>query len=229
MHGIRLRPDSLGDRAARPAVQPHRRGADVPLVGERRRGRQRRLPVVLPDRRARRRRPRQARGDGVPRGRPARTTGSTTRPARTPSTRTATGSTGTATSRCPPRTWRSARRTTSSAATTTAAARASCTGPTTRSHPARSSGPGATARSAGRGTRTSPTPTGPYVELMAGVFTDNQPDFSFLAPGRDEDVQPVLVPDPGDRSRPPGQPRGGRPPRRDARARRPPPSGSRSR
>ena len=24
---------------------------------------------------------------------------------------------------------------------------------------------------------------GPYVELMAGVFTDNQPDFSFLAPG----------------------------------------------
>ena len=24
---------------------------------------------------------------------------------------------------------------------------------------------------------------GPYIELMAGVFTDNQPDFSFLAPG----------------------------------------------
>src|SRR5450830_393570 len=24
---------------------------------------------------------------------------------------------------------------------------------------------------------------GPYVELMAGVFTDNQPDFSYLAPG----------------------------------------------
>ena len=24
---------------------------------------------------------------------------------------------------------------------------------------------------------------GPYVELMAGVYTDNQPDFSFLAPG----------------------------------------------
>ena len=23
---------------------------------------------------------------------------------------------------------------------------------------------------------------GPYIELMAGVFTDNQPDFSFLAP-----------------------------------------------
>lgn len=25
---------------------------------------------------------------------------------------------------------------------------------------------------------------GPYIELMAGVFTDNQPDFSFLAPGQ---------------------------------------------
>ncbi len=24
---------------------------------------------------------------------------------------------------------------------------------------------------------------GPYVELMSGVYTDNQPDFSFLAPG----------------------------------------------
>ena len=24
---------------------------------------------------------------------------------------------------------------------------------------------------------------GPYVELMAGVFTDNQPDFAFLKPG----------------------------------------------
>src|SRR6185369_10975698 len=23
----------------------------------------------------------------------------------------------------------------------------------------------------------------PYIELMAGVYTDNQPDFSFLAPG----------------------------------------------
>ena len=23
----------------------------------------------------------------------------------------------------------------------------------------------------------------PYIELMAGVYTDNQPDFAFLAPG----------------------------------------------
>lgn len=33
---------------------------------------------------------------------------------------------------------------------------------------------------------TDPTPDGeypPYIELMAGVFTDNQPDFSFLGPG----------------------------------------------
>ncbi len=27
------------------------------------------------------------------------------------------------------------------------------------------------------------TNDGPYIELMAGVFTDNQPDFSFLQPG----------------------------------------------
>ncbi len=37
--------------------------------------------------------------------------------------------------------------------------------------------------SATRGTATSPTTDGPYIELMAGVFTDNQPDFAFLAPG----------------------------------------------
>ena len=34
---------------------------------------------------------------------------------------------------------------------------------------------------------------GPYIELMTGVFTDNQPDFSFLAARRDESLQPVLV------------------------------------
>ena len=60
---------------------------------------------------------------------------------------------------------------------------ASCTSPTTTSRPAKSSGRGATTNSATRGTATSPTPDGPYIELMAGVFTDNQPDFSFLAPG----------------------------------------------
>ena len=36
---------------------------------------------------------------------------------------------------------------------------------------------------------------GPYIELMAGVYTDNQPDFSFLAPGETENLQPVLVPE----------------------------------
>ena len=35
---------------------------------------------------------------------------------------------------------------------------------------------------------------GPYIELMAGVYTDNQPDFS-SCPAR-RDVQPVVVPDP---------------------------------
>ena len=33
-----------------------------------------------------------------------------------------------------------------------------------------------------------------YIELMAGVYTDNQPDFSHLAPGRDEGLLAVLVP-----------------------------------
>ena len=47
-----------------------------------------------------------------------------------------------------------------------------------------------------------PTTASAYIELMAGVFTDNQPDFSFLAPGRDQDVQPVLVSDPEDRPGP---------------------------
>ena len=35
--------------------------------------------------------------------------------------------------------------------------------------------------SVGRGIAISPTVF--YVELMAGAYTDNQPDFSFLAPG----------------------------------------------
>ena len=33
------------------------------------------------------------------------------------------------------------------------------------------------------GIGTLPKKYGPYIELMAGVYTDNQPDFSFLAPG----------------------------------------------
>ena len=44
---------------------------------------------------------------------------------------------------------------------------------------------------------------GPYVELMAGVYTDNQPDFSLPRSRRNEDLQPVLVSDPRHRcSRP---------------------------
>ena len=33
---------------------------------------------------------------------------------------------------------------------------------------------------------------GPYIELMCGVYTDNQPDFSWLSPGRREVVFAVL-------------------------------------
>lgn len=35
---------------------------------------------------------------------------------------------------------------------------------------------------------------GPYVELMAGVYTDNQPDFSFLAPGETKAFQQFWYP-----------------------------------
>ena len=75
---------------------------------------------------------------------------------------------------------------------------------------------GQRARSATPGTRNLTDADGPYVELMAGVFTDNQPDFTFLAPGETkvftqywypiQEIGPVA----------PGQPRGGRPLRRDA-------------
>ena len=39
----------------------------------------------------------------------------------------------------------------------------------------------------------------PYIEIMAGVYTDNQPDFSFLQPGETKIVEPVLVSDSEDR------------------------------
>jgi hypothetical protein len=39
----------------------------------------------------------------------------------------------------------------------------------------------------------------PYIEIMAGVYTDNQPD-CFLQPGRDESLEPAPVSDPADRS-----------------------------
>lgn len=35
---------------------------------------------------------------------------------------------------------------------------------------------------------------GPYVELMAGVYTDNQPDFAFLAPGETKSFRQVWYP-----------------------------------
>ena len=106
------------------------------------------------------------------------------------------------------------RRTTSSAATTTAPAPASCTGPTTTSRRARSSGPGATRTSAGPGTPTSPTATAPTSSSWPASYTDNQPDFSSSRPGETKTFSPVLVPDPGHRPGAPGQHRGGRPPRR---------------
>ena len=55
--------------------------------------------------------------------------------------------------------------------------------PTTTSRREKSSGRGAITSSDMRGTEISPDGDGPYIELMAGVYTDNQPDFSFLHPG----------------------------------------------
>ena len=72
--------------------------------------------------------------------------------------------------------------TTSSAATITSARPEWCTWPTITSPRARSNGLGETTIRL----RLGPNLTdedGPYIELMAGVYTDNQPDFSFLQPG----------------------------------------------
>ncbi len=60
---------------------------------------------------------------------------------------------------------------------------ASFTSPTTTSRPEKSNGHGATTSLAMPGTGTSLMTDGPYIEFMAGVYTDNQPDFSFLHPG----------------------------------------------
>ena len=112
--------------------------------------------AVLPARRALRRRPCQARDVHVPGGaRPL-----LRRRLRVACPRPRPTCAGIATSRCPPRTWPWAAGATSSAATTMPPARATCTGPTTPSRPARSSGPGATTTSATPGTASSRTPTG---------------------------------------------------------------------
>ena len=50
---------------------------------------------------------------------------------------------------------------------------------------------------------------GPYIELMAGVFTDNQPDFSFLAPYETRTFSQWWYPDPRDRTGARGDPRCG--------------------
>src|SRR5690606_19036376 len=35
---------------------------------------------------------------------------------------------------------------------------------------------------------------GPYIELMCGVYTDNQPDFSWLAPGEEKAFSQFFMP-----------------------------------
>ncbi|MFQ9393916.1 MAG: hypothetical protein ACLR2E_07110 [Lachnospiraceae bacterium] len=60
--------------------------------------------------------------------------------------------------------------------------------------PVRNSGPGATVISAAPGTKISPTKTAPHIELMTGVFTDNQPDFSWLKPQEEKTFVQYFMP-----------------------------------
>ena len=50
---------------------------------------------------------------------------------------------------------------------------------------------------------------GPYIELMAGVYTDNQPDFSYLAPYETKTFSQFWWPIQGHRPGPAGHRKGG--------------------
>ena len=163
--------------------------ADLPVVGQRRRRGARRLPVVLPHRRARRGRPRQARGDHLPGRRPAATTGSTTRRASRPPPDSARGA-GRPARLVPQHPGADLLHVRSARADDffggydhRAAGRLRALGRPPATRRARSSGPGATTPFGHAWDRNLTDGDGPYIELMAGVYTDNQPDFSFLAPG----------------------------------------------
>lgn len=68
-----------------------------------------------------------------------------------------------------------------------------CTLPTITSLLARSSGHGATRTLAVHGT--APTDEdGPYIELMTGVFADNQPDFTWLKPYEEKTFTQYFMP-----------------------------------
>ena len=51
---------------------------------------------------------------------------------------------------------------------------------------------------------------GPYLELMAGAFSDNQPDYSWIQPDEVKNVEAVLVPHPRPRRLQERQHRSGR-------------------
>src|SRR5215510_7263413 len=72
-------------------------------------------------------------------------------------------------------------RTISSAATITGRTRGSSVWRTTTSCPGRNSGPGGMARAA-RCDKILTDDDGPYIELMVGAYSDNQPDYSWLQP-----------------------------------------------
>ena len=58
---------------------------------------------------------------------------------------------------------------------------------------------------------------GPYIELMVGAYSDNQPDYSWLQPYETKSFSHVLVSVPRHRRREEGQPRRGRESRRERR------------
>ena len=181
-HGVRLRPDSSVIELRRAPAQPHERAADLPVVGERRGPRARRLPVVLPRGRALRRRPRRRALTAFPRA--DRPYYGVDYPAR------AADGAGRRPHRLLPEhpgadlvhDRRLAART-SSAATTTPPAPGSCTGPSDALSPGKKQWTWGDAPFGHAWDAQLTDDDGPYIELMAGVYTDNQPDFSWLLPG----------------------------------------------
>ena len=185
MHGVTPAP---GQRAARARVRLYNRqttSADVPVVGQRRGTGARRLPVLLSRptcsvvadhaKRATTTFP-AATGPLLRHRLPVR--GSTRRERPTP-----TGSTGTATSPCP-------RRTCASTATDDffggydhARGAGFVHWADHRIAPGKKQWTWGNDRFGRAWNRNLTDDDGPYIELMAGVYTDNQPDFSFLAPG----------------------------------------------
>ena len=238
MHGVCLHPGPRVHRAEGARLQPHAAGPDFPLVGQCRDAGPRRLPVVLPARRRLRGRSRQAGDEPISAlRRPLlrrRLRGA--RPRRRAAGRAADEVRAAALRR-----WASTGRALAYAANDLSWY-ANIPVPTSymcmgsqedffggydhcrtgghrpRRQPSHRAGQEAMDLGQPRvrlrlGPQPDATSDGPYIELMAGVYTDNQPDFSFLQPGETKNLEPVLVSDPEDRPGATCQPRCGGQPR----------------